>query len=202
MTHGLTAEEIAVLKDGGFDLEVRSGDDPFYTTARQLVELIRASLSPDTAAKRLGVTLADVQQMIAERGLYAIASTSGWLIPAFQFENDKLVQGIDTVNPCISDALSLVTVYRWYTQPDPELEIDEQVWVPLEWLRAGRSADIVAHAATALSTEHVNEATTNVKPDKNRTLAEFIQANDKTLPIDMEGLEIRMGAPAARLVEI
>lgn len=31
MTHDLTTEEIVVLKEGGFDLEAHSGDDPRLT---------------------------------------------------------------------------------------------------------------------------------------------------------------------------
>lgn len=77
MPNELNAVEISALKEGGFDLEVLYGNDPFYKTARELLELFSTSMSPDATAKRLGVTTEFIQRMIVERKLYAIASPSG-----------------------------------------------------------------------------------------------------------------------------
>ncbi|MBI5460775.1 MAG: hypothetical protein HY941_01140, partial [Gammaproteobacteria bacterium] len=148
MTHELTAEEIALLKEGGFDPQARSWDDPFSTTAHELAELIRTSLSPYAAAQRLGVSLDDVQRMIQERVLYAFLGSTGWLIPGFQFEGDHLILGIEAVNAHLADDLPPIVVYRWYTLPDDALEQDGRRWTPLEWLAEQKPEDVIVRSAS------------------------------------------------------
>ena len=45
---------------------------------------------------------------------------------------------IVAVNPALPPTLDPVSVLRWYTRPDPELEsAGGDVLSPLDWLRAG-----------------------------------------------------------------
>lgn len=202
MTHELTAEEIALLKEGGFDPQARSGDDPFYTTAHELAELIQTSLSPDAAAQRLGVPLDDVQRMIQGRVLYAFAGRTGWLIPGFQFEGDHLIPGIETVNAHLADDLPPIVVYRWYTLPDDALEQDGRRWTPLEWLVKQKPEDVIVRSASNLSTYGQDEPESDATPNKPGTLADRFPITDETPPISTDDIEIRCGAPPQRMIEI
>ena len=56
----------------------------------------------------------------------------------FQFQEEGLVPNIVAVNPALPRTLDPVSVLRWYTRPDPELEsVDGDVLSPLDWLKAG-----------------------------------------------------------------
>lgn len=202
MTSELTAHEIALLKEVGCDPEARSGDDPLYATARELAELIRTSLTPDAAAQRLGVPLDDVQRMIQERVLYAFAGSTGWLIPDFQFEGDRLIPGIETVNAHLADELPPIVVYRWYTLPDDELELGGHLWTPLEWLVKQNPEGVIVRSASNLSTYGQDEPESDVKPNKPRTLADCFPITDETPPISADDIEIRYGAPPQGIIEI
>lgn len=202
MTSELTAHEIALLKEGGFDPEARSGDDPFYTTARELAELIRTCLTPDAAAQRLGVRLDDVQRMIQERVLYAFAGSTGWLIPGFQFKGDHLIPGIVAVNAHLADDLPPIVVYRWYTLPDDALEQDGRRWTPLEWLVKQKPEDVIVRSASNLSTYGQDEPGSDATSNKQRTLADRFPITNETPPISADDIEIRYGAPPQGMIEI
>jgi hypothetical protein len=69
-TSGLTAEEQAVLKEGGLTLEPLPGSDPLADTAVKYAAIITRSLSTREVSHRLGLTASRVRQMIADRSLY------------------------------------------------------------------------------------------------------------------------------------
>lgn len=150
MPHDITAEEFAAMKQGGFDLEMRAEDDPFLDTARELTALAQSCLSLEAAAQRLGVPLIEVQRLIDERALYAFKGETSWVIPDFQFESNRLVPGIQVVNPHLPADLPPISIYRWYSQPNAELELDGQSCTPLEWLAKDQPADAVIESAIDL----------------------------------------------------
>lgn len=201
MTHVLTAEDIAALKEGGFDPDAHAGDDPFYTAAHELADLIRTSLTPEAAAQRLGVPLHTIERMLEERALYAFRNNADWFIPAFQFEGNRLVPGIEAVNARLADGLSPVVVSRWYTLPDDELELDGRVWTPLEWLKRQRPLDTVVRSTAHLSPCCEDGTEVRITPGKPRTLADLFPINDETPSVNSDGIEIRQGAPPQKLVD-
>ena len=101
--------------------------------------ILATSLSAAQAGVRLGdVTAVRVQQMIRERTLYALRLEGRWKIPVFQIHDKDLVPNIAAVNPVLPRTLDPVSVLRWYTSPDPELETtDGNALSPLDWLRVG-----------------------------------------------------------------
>ena len=76
--------------------------------------------------------------MIREGALYAVRIENRWKIPGFQFDRDGLVPNVGLVNAAVPNTLDPVSVLRWYTAPDSQLETaDGRALSPLQWLKAG-----------------------------------------------------------------
>ena len=136
----LTPSELALLEQAGVEVEESPrNSDPMMAYATEFGAILATSLSPVQAGERLGgVTAVRVRQMIRERSLYALRLEGRWKIPVFQFQNEGLVPNIGVVNAALPPTLDPVSVLRWYTRPDPELESPEgEVLSPVDWLRAG-----------------------------------------------------------------
>lgn len=146
----LTSSELALLKKAGVDLvEHADRDDPMLDYATEFAAILTTSLTAAEAAKRLhDVTAVWIRQKIRDGSLYGIRIDGRWKIPAFQFERKSLVPNISTVNAIIPRTLDAVSVQRFYTTPDPELETPAGELVsPLDWLKAGLNpAPVVALA--------------------------------------------------------
>lgn len=136
----LTPVELEVLKASEVDVEEHPGlPDPMVAYATEFAAILKTSLSTSQAAERLGVHPVRIRQMIGEGTLYAVQIEGRWRIPEFQFQGDGLVPNIGEVNAAIDRELDAVSVLRWYTWPDPELETpDKEVLSPLMWLKRGR----------------------------------------------------------------
>lgn len=136
----LTPSELALLEKAGVDVDEHPDrEDLMMAYATEFAAILATSLSAAETAKRLrGVTAVRVRQMIREGALYAIRIEGRWKIPVFQFDDEGLVPNIGQVNTALSKSLDAVSVLRWYTTPDPELEIPgRDALSPLEWLKAG-----------------------------------------------------------------
>ena len=146
----LTPSELALLDRAGVEVEESSRrSDPMLAYVTEFGAILATSLSPAQASERLGgVTAVRVRQMIGERSLYALRLEGRWRIPVFQFRDGGVVPNIGAVNAALPSTLDPVSVLRWYTRPDPELEGPEgEVLSPLDWLRAGMDpAPLVALA--------------------------------------------------------
>lgn len=140
-TEELTPEEQAVLAEGGVHLGATPGRDPLAETAVQYAAIIESSLTTKEAATRMAIPESQVRQMIARRTLYSILLNNRRYIPIFQFEKDgPLVANITKVNAALSPDLHPVEVYDWFTQPDSDLFVGDDVdatMSPLSWLRSG-----------------------------------------------------------------
>ncbi len=151
--HELTPPEIALLQRAGADVEEHPDrDDPMATYVAAFGAILATALTPAHAAARLGgITPVRVRQMIHERTLYAVRVDGRWKIPVHQFAHDGLVPNISAVNAAVPHTLDAVSVLRWFTTPDPELEApDGQALSPLDWLKAGMDPDPVVEMASAL----------------------------------------------------
>ena len=149
----LTPSELALLDRAGVDVEEHPDrEDPMMVYATEFGAILATSLSATRAGERLGgVTAVRVRQMIRERSLYALRLEGRWRIPIFQFQDERLVPNIVAVNPVLPRTLDPVSVLRWYTRPDPELEAAAGgVLSPLDWLRAGMDPASVVRLAQDL----------------------------------------------------
>src|SRR5713226_7674029 len=148
----LSASEIAVLEQGGFELEPLSLDNahPLIMSAAAYAALIGSSLSVAQTAARLHVEGSRVRQRLGERTLYGIKMRSGWRLPLFQFTDQGTVSGIDVVMPRLDPTLHPLSVVGWFTTPNPDLTYgdDEEPVSPLTWLMAGRSPGPIMELAS------------------------------------------------------
>jgi uncharacterized protein YifE (UPF0438 family) len=151
--HGdLTQAEAEALDEGGFnleplDLETRS---PLVQTAAELVALIEGSLSVAATAERLGISPNRVRQRLNSQPptLYGIRLESAWVVPEFQFDGCRLLPGIAEVVSRLHPELHPLSVFRWFTTPNPDLEVEATRTVsPRDWLRFGLSIHEVADLA-------------------------------------------------------
>lgn len=137
----LTDGEQAVLKEGGVDLEAVLDRDPVAETTVQYAAIIESSLTVKEAAGRVGKPESQVRQMIARRTLYSILLDNRRYVPIFQFEKDGgLLPNITKVNVALNADLHPVEVFEWYTQPDLDLFINNdvaQTVSPIAWLSSG-----------------------------------------------------------------
>jgi hypothetical protein len=151
----LTAAEQAALRRAGMVLEEQPGRDPLADTAVQYAALIESSLSTSEVGKRLGFGAGRVRQMVADRTLYSILLEGRRYIPTFQFlaGRKRLVPNIGHVNAALDPELHPVEVFTWYTTPNPDLFLDEDIEhtvSPLDWLKAGNPLAPVVRLAEQL----------------------------------------------------
>ena len=149
----LTPPELGLLARAGVEVEESPRRaDPMIVYATEFAAILATSLSPARAGERLGgVTAVRVRQLIRERSLYALRLEGRWRIPVFQFAEEGLVPNIGAVNATLPATLDAVSVQRWYTCPDPELEAPGgDILCPLDWLRSGMDPAPVAALARDL----------------------------------------------------
>ena len=149
----LTSTELAVLRQAGVDVDEHPDrDDPLATYVTAFGAILATCLTPAEVAERLGgITQVRVRQMIREGALYAVRIENRWKIPVFQLDPDGLVPNVGLVNAAVPNTLDPVSVLRWYTAPDAQLETaDGRALSPLEWLKAGRPPEPVIGIARDL----------------------------------------------------
>jgi hypothetical protein len=151
---GLTPAEQDALRRGGLVLEkVDLGEqDPILKTAMRYSAMVATGLGVAQAAARLGIDESRVRHRLADRTLYGFKIRGNWVLPAFQFEGDKALPGLDVVMPRVPSDLHPLGVLNWFTLPDPDLIVDEdeEPVSPREWLIMGRDPKTVAALAEGL----------------------------------------------------
>ena len=150
----LTEAERDVLLDGGVSLDAEPEGDPLAATMALFAALVGTSLTTKEAAKRLDTPESRIRQMIARRTLYSILLNNRRHIPLFQFtQRGGLVPNIAKVNAALPADLHPVEVQAWYTQPNADLFIGDDVEArlsPLDWLRSGGNVGRAAQLARSL----------------------------------------------------
>jgi hypothetical protein len=137
----LTAEESAALQRAGMRLESHDlgANDPIVRATVEYAAILASALTVGQAAERLGIHPSRLRHRLADRTIYGIRIPSGWRIPAFQFEGDRMIPGLEQVLPRLDRGVHPLSAYRWLTLPDPGLHLDEDETPvsPIDWLRAG-----------------------------------------------------------------
>ncbi len=103
----------------------------------------------------MGVNPSRVRQRLGgdPRSLYGIKEGKSWRVPKFQFIGRKPIPGMAEVLPALPRDLHPVEVQRWFSTPHPDLYLDpdeRRPVAPLDWLRMGRPAEVVADLARNL----------------------------------------------------
>lgn len=103
----------------------------------------------------LGVAPSSIRRRLAADPprLYGIRLGSGWHVPTFQIDEDRLLPGLGEVIAQLDRELHPVAVYRWFTTPNPDLIPDpesDHFLSPRDWLRLGFAPGKVAQLAAEL----------------------------------------------------
>ncbi|HSF39434.1 MAG TPA: hypothetical protein VLT87_06545 [Thermoanaerobaculia bacterium] len=153
----LPAPEAEILRKGGFVLEPANlgTEDPLARTVAEYAALLKSSLSTTDAARRLGVDPSRIRQRLTSSPptLYGIRAVSGWVLPEFQFDGNELVSSIGEVVARLDPELHPVSVFRWFTTPNPDLVAENlggRTLSPREWLRSGLPVQAVVDLAANL----------------------------------------------------
>lgn len=148
-----TAQEVAVLHRGGFDLSPRGPSDPDIAarTAASLVLMEARAATVEEVAAALNVSRARIRQRALERSLYALREGDEWRFPRWQFDDHgRPIPGIARVVSELPRGVHPVAVWRFLSEPIPDLEISDQAVSPLQWLRGGGDPEPVAAIAREL----------------------------------------------------
>ncbi len=147
----LPQAELEVLERGGFDTRPRRlrRKDPLARTIAGYAALLETGLTTREASERLGVNQSRIRQKLTSKppSLYGIRIEGKWRLPLFQFTLKGIVPGIELAIANLDSELHPLAVYRWFTIPNPDLQVDEEPLSPLDWLRSGNDPEVVARLA-------------------------------------------------------
>ena len=143
----LEDDEKRVLREGGFSLAPLEGVDPLIETQRRVARLLIESLTIDEASALLQISVERVLELCRGRHIYSLNSAYGLTrFPRFQFNEDGLLPGFESVAPHILEEEYLVEVTNWFTLPNPDLYLKDDVddtLSPRDWLLGGYDPKMV-----------------------------------------------------------
>ncbi|NMN99101.1 hypothetical protein [Antrihabitans stalactiti] len=149
----LSVHDETLLDEAGFTAEQPKATITLLSSDLQMRELVRSSLTVNTAAERLGVSPARIRQRIADHTVWAYKSGQNHLLPAAQFIDNGTVPHLDKVAPLIPGDLHPLSVHALLTRRFPELVVDDEPASIIQFLSAsaGSADDITAvdHVITA-----------------------------------------------------
>lgn len=154
---GLTEDEIAVLREGGLVVEdaPAAAEDPVAQSIAAYANLIATSLDVEHTARRLGVKPSRIRQRLGGPGptLYGFKVGGSWRVPTMQLGRRGTLPGLEAVVPALPRDLHALEFVGWFTQPQPDLEEDDDTspLSPRDWLSLGRPPEIVAALARELA---------------------------------------------------
>jgi DNA-binding transcriptional regulator LsrR (DeoR family) len=148
----MSEREIAILAGTRIESAPRESGapDPVARTAATAATLLAEALTIGGAAERLTATEAEVIDRIRRRALYAVDAVGGFRLPAFQFQPEGLVPGIDRVFQAIPPGLHIVELWTWLTKPDPDFVVQGDARSPRDWLISGGDVMRVIEMAESL----------------------------------------------------
>lgn len=149
-----TEQERDALAEAGMDL-APMGEHEADPRARAVAEqavLRDTAFTVARAAERLGVDASRVRHRIGDRRLIGWKDRGGWRLPAWQFSDDDVLPGLETVLAAMPADQPDLVLANFMTTPQLDLDLDDRPASPREWLLAGGSAQRVAELAAAIGT--------------------------------------------------
>ncbi|GAA5170391.1 DNA-binding protein [Amycolatopsis dongchuanensis] len=142
------------LAEAGLDLSPYHEDepDPRARAVAAHAVLAESALTVPAAADRLGVDASRVRHRLAERRLTGWKDQGGWRLPAWQFTDDGVLPGLDTVLAALPAGQPALVVAAFMTHPQDDLVIAGEPVSPRQWLLAGGDPRPVAALAATLGT--------------------------------------------------
>ncbi len=144
---GLPAREQQLLEHGGLDFS--NGDAFAHAAAAEAVahetELLAGAVTVQQAAVRMGVSASRIRHLVADKELAAIRTSRRLLLPAWQFDGvGKPLRGLRDVLKHARSPEHPLAMQAFMTTPQPELQVDDRVLTPREWLISGGDPNDVA----------------------------------------------------------
>lgn len=138
----LTEAEDSLLHDhGGIAAPVADDQSVRHATLRSsasnLVEQTRESLSVEQAAKLLMVDGSRVRHRVRDQALYAFKIGGALRLPTWQFHRHDSIPGLRTLLAALPAGLHPLEVAGFMTTPDGDLTVDNDAISPREWLVGG-----------------------------------------------------------------
>ena len=141
------AEESLLHTHGGIvapvadDLSVRK--TTLRSSASNLAEQTRESLSVDQAANLLMVDGSRVRHRVRDRALYAFNIGGALRLPTWQFQRHGSIPGLRTLVAALPAGLHPLEVAGFMTIPDADLTIDDEPISPRDWLLGGGEVGVI-----------------------------------------------------------
>jgi hypothetical protein len=122
------------------------------TSAAAFAGLVDRSVVGDgAAAELLGVDRSRISQRMSDRSLYAfVGPAEERCFPRWQFVGSKTLPGLKRVLAALDSELHPLSVDRWFTTPNVDLEVGGEPVNPITWLATGGSPKVVAELARDL----------------------------------------------------
>lgn len=149
----LTEDQQAALRRGGFSLHpVDLGeDDPIAQTAAAYAALVGTSLTVAEAARLLGVDPSRIRQRLLARTLIGIKLGQGWRLPRWQFDDARVLPGLEVLAPRFAPHLSPLIIRDWMLRSEPDFADEtHEALSPRDWLRLGYDPMVLAPLAADL----------------------------------------------------
>lgn len=151
---GIPDAELEALSEAGVRLDGPSSDPSGAAAvargAAAAQELLDNALTVADAAEMISLSPARVRQMISHSSLLTVPSKDGsHLIPAWQLDRGSVLPGLSELAPN-AHALHPLTLARFMTRTNPDLDLDGHPATPAAWLATGGDPSIVADLAEGL----------------------------------------------------
>lgn len=146
----LTPDEAAIYDDAGMVEDFQALQQQAADSAARFVALLATAIPVTEAAARIGVSRSRMQQMIAARDVWALRQGSRWVLPAIQFDDDRLVAGWSTVARELPESAHPLEILGLLTAAQPELHMGGRSLSVIDWLRGGGSPLAAASLAAGL----------------------------------------------------
>ncbi|GAB3299776.1 hypothetical protein [Parasphingorhabdus pacifica] len=150
-TH-FTHSERQALSAAGLDLTPLDSEefDPRARTVAEQAVLRDTALSVNQAADRVGVDSSRIRHRISNGHLVGWKDRGGWRLPAWQFTDDDVLPGLETVLAAMPADQPALVLANFMTTQQEDLDLAERPVSPREWLMAGGSAHLVARLASVI----------------------------------------------------
>lgn len=149
-----TDSQRTALADVGLDLAPLRPDerDPRARTVALQAVLRDTALTVPGAAERINVDTSRIRHRLAEGRLAGWKDRGGWRLPVWQFTNDGVLPGLETVLAAVPADQPALVVAGFMTTPQTDLPTSGEPATPRDWLLAGGDPAAVARIARTLGT--------------------------------------------------
>jgi hypothetical protein len=147
-----TDSQRTALTDVGLDLAPRcaSERDPRARTVALQAVLRDTALSVAGAAERVAVDASRIRHRLADGRLTGWKDHGGWRLPVWQFTNDGVLPGLETVLAAVPDDQPPLVVAGFMTTPQADLPTAGEPTTPRDWLLAGGDPAAAARLVATL----------------------------------------------------